>query len=121
MTPPFVLIDGPASFRDATALIVRVPRGIRSKEKLFGIFADRLRLPNYFGWNWDALDECLRDLSWLPPTQSIAIVHEDLPFGPGGQNRAIYLDLLSDFLQHWSQADGRKVRIIMPTALRDDV
>jgi RNAse (barnase) inhibitor barstar len=119
MSPSFIFKDDPTTFRDSAALIVRIPRGIRSKEKLFGIFADRLRLPNYFGWNWDALEECLRDLSWLPPTQSIAIVHEDLPFGVGGQNRAIYLELLGDFLQHWSQTD-RKIHVIMPKELQEN-
>jgi RNAse (barnase) inhibitor barstar len=121
MTTPFVLIDDPTTFRDVAALIVRVPRGIRSKEKLFGIYANSLRLPKYFGRNWDALEECLRDLSWLPPTQAIAIIHQDLPFGPGGENRAIYLDVLRDVLDHWSVANSRSVQVIFPSTAKSDL
>lgn len=95
-------------------LVVRVPRGIRSKEKLFAVMADKLRLPRYFGWNWDALEECLRDLSWLPPTQGVTIVHDDLPFGAGGQNRAVYLSLLRGVLGHWNALGGRSIRAVFP-------
>lgn len=121
MTSPFVFSDDPSTFRDAAALVVRIPRGIRSKEKLFGIYADSLRLPKYFGRNWDALEECLRDLSWLPPTQAIAIIHEDLPFGPGGENRAIYLDILRDVLDHWSTTGNRRMQVIFPSTAQSDL
>ena len=33
----------------ASSLVVRIPRGIRSKEKLLAILADKLRFPRYFG------------------------------------------------------------------------
>ena len=121
MNSPFIFSEAPSTFRDAGSLLVRIPRGIRSKEKLFCIYRDGLRLPKYFGWNWDALDECLRDLSWLPATQPIAIVHEDFTFGSGGHNRAIYLDLLKEIVQHWSATSERKFQIILPTSLRDDL
>lgn len=32
-----------------------------------------MRFPNYFGWNWDAFDECITDLDWLK-FESIQIV-----------------------------------------------
>lgn len=92
---PFELVQSPAEYRDDTARVVRVKSGIRSKQKLLAILADKLRFPGYFGWNWDALEECLGDLSWLPPGQRVAIVHEDLPFGAGGDNRGIYLSILA--------------------------
>jgi len=92
---PFQLVPSPAEYRDDGARIVRVKSGIRSKQRLLAILADKLRFPGYFGWNWDALEECLGDLSWLPPGERVAIVHEDLPFGAGGDNRGIYLSILA--------------------------
>ena len=121
MSQEFVFIDDASQFRAPDALVVRVPRGIRSKEKLFGIYADGLHFPNYFGWNWDALEECLRDLSWLPPAQPIAIVHDELPFGPGGENRAVYFDLLRTVFNYWAATDGRSFQIILPQSAQDDL
>lgn len=119
MTPPlsaspFLLLDDPAAFRDPAALVVRIPHGIRSKQKLLGIYAERLHLPGYFGWNWDALEECLRDLSWLPEEQAVAIVHTDLPFGQGGTNRAAYLGLLADAVHHWRASGRDRLRVVFP-------
>src|SRR5262245_61999436 len=101
--------QGPgAKGQGRAALIVRIPRGIRSKEKLLAILADKLHFPRYFGYNWDALEECLRDLSWLPANQPVSIVHEDLPFGEG-ENRATYLDILSK-----AAAPGGRLKVILP-------
>jgi hypothetical protein len=33
-----------------------------------------LELPGYFGRNWDALDECLIDLSWLPTQARVPVI-----------------------------------------------
>jgi RNAse (barnase) inhibitor barstar len=114
----FIFLDSPAEFRDPAAVVVRLPRGIRSKKKLLAIFADKLHFPRYFGKNWDALEECLRNLSWIPMNQPIVIVHEDLPFGAGGANRGIYLELLRSVLDHWSASGDRTVQAIMPAAIQ---
>jgi len=39
-------------------------RGIASKPAFLDAFAGALHFPDYFGRNWDAFEECLRDLSW---------------------------------------------------------
>lgn len=40
--------------------------GVRSKAELMRRFGAALEVPEYFGGNWDALADALRDLSWLP-------------------------------------------------------
>src|ERR1051326_5511059 len=39
---------------------------IETSEQLFIALAKEMKFPDYFGNNWDALEECLRDMSWLP-------------------------------------------------------
>ncbi|MFD2472978.1 barstar family protein [Amycolatopsis silviterrae] len=34
----------------------------RTDQALFGVFAEELQFPGYFGHNWDAFNECLSDL-----------------------------------------------------------
>ena len=115
--PAFAFVQSPREFKDEAALVVRVPRGVRSKEKLLRILADKLRLPGYFGGNWDALEDALRDLTWLPAGRGVVIVHEDLPFGAGGENRGIYLAILQSVAEHWTASNKRSFRVVLPKSV----
>lgn len=112
-TKLFRQVADPARFTDPTAFVVRVPRGVRSKVKLLGMLARQLRFPRYFGWNWDALEECLRDLSWLGEPRKIVIVHESLPFGANSDLRATYLAILGDLVAQ-KLATGHTVEVVVP-------
>lgn len=93
---PFLFSDDPAAYRAADALVVRIPAKARGKEKLLGVLAAKLRFPSYFGHNWDALEECLRDLSWLADQPRVVIVHEAFPLSPAGETLAVYQSILAD-------------------------
>lgn len=49
--------------------------GVRSKAELMRRCGAALRVPEYFGANWDALADALGDLSWLPaaPGRVVAV------------------------------------------------
>lgn len=62
------------------------PEGIRiawirgtlcmTKPMLFREWASALQFPEYFGHNWDALEECMSDLEWLPALAYVIVVTE---------------------------------------------
>lgn len=55
---------------------VRVVRGgkCETRGKFFSELSSALQFPYYFGHNWDAVDECIQDLTWLPYPPHIMIV-----------------------------------------------
>ncbi|RFU84219.1 hypothetical protein DY218_23690 [Streptomyces triticagri] len=48
--------------------------GVRDKAGFMDRCTTRLDLPDWFGRNWDALADCLTDLSWLPAAQGRVLV-----------------------------------------------
>ncbi len=59
-----------------TRVAYRTIRGqkARTTQALFDEFAAALQFPYYFGENWDAFDECLTDLEWLPADAYILLI-----------------------------------------------
>ncbi len=115
--PPFQFVDDPMSYRCDAGLVVRIPAAARGKQKLLGALATRLRFPRYFGNNWDALEECLGDLSWLGELSRVTIVHEGLPFAARGESLATYLRLLAEVVAD-RRTSGRSptLEIVFPTS-----
>lgn len=50
--------------------------GPASKTELLEQLAREFEFPDYFGHNWDALEECLHDLSWLEPAPLRLLIWE---------------------------------------------
>jgi hypothetical protein len=86
--------DAKAAYR------AEVPPNIKNEHVLLDALSVALRFPAYFGRNWDALDECIQDLSWLPPGD-VVLIHKDLPLAGRRDALAIYLSILRDAIGNW--------------------
>lgn len=102
---------------DDATLVVRIPEGRNRKRRLLADYAAQLRLPGYFGWNWDAFEECLRDLTWLEGVRTVIVVHRDIPFAESPEHRDIYLSILQDRLS-WSHPRCPRFQVIFPCSAR---
>lgn len=85
----------------AVAAVLYVARielaGCGDKDELLTRLAAALHFPAWFGQNWDALDDCLRDLSWLPAAGYVLLFGHaaDLRAAAEGDFETL-LDILAD-------------------------
>jgi RNAse (barnase) inhibitor barstar len=77
-----------------------LPPNIKSEDALLDALSSALRFPDYFGDNWNALAECIRDLSWLPPGD-LVLIHKDLPLADNRAALSIYLSILRNAVENW--------------------
>lgn len=69
-------------------------RTLTDKHRLLAALGHALDFPDYYGENWDALEECLGDLSWRTGPVSMVIHHAG----------AIPAELLEHLLDVFAQA-----------------
>jgi len=79
----------------------------RGKSGLFDAFAKALKFPQYFGKNWDALNDCLTDLNWLGDKGWVLILTNCKPFAAKFEAEFDQaLELLAGVAVNW-QEDGK--------------
>jgi hypothetical protein len=121
-TPPgFQFVENLASVDASDARAIRIPAGLLRKRDLLTVLARGLDFPGHFGWNWDALEECLRDLAWIEHPRRILLIHEGLPFQPDWNNRATYLSILKEAVAAWGPNQPHELIAVFPEHCRDDV
>jgi hypothetical protein len=107
----------------APVLLAEVRAGIRTPEGLFDELAQCLHFPDYFGENWNALEECIRDLSWLPPG-TVVLRHRDLPLEEDIEGQKIYLAILRDTVEKRWTVQGQQLRdlvVLFPVEARERI
>jgi len=74
--------------------------GVLDKEALLAKLALDLGFPAWFGGNWDALEDCLADLSWRVGDGHVLVLQGsgDLPLDDLG----VMIDVLASSAEYWA-------------------
>lgn len=79
-------------------------RRARGKHALLGACARGFLFPAGFGGNWDALADCLQDLSWLAETGTVALLRGGADFAAAASDEYAMLQaILVDTAEYWKR------------------
>ncbi|MGH7654314.1 MAG: barstar family protein [Gemmatimonadaceae bacterium] len=94
----------------AKATVARVAFAAGGKRELLDALAKQLFFPDYFGYNWDALEESMQDLL---PNQGrlIAVIHEVIPSDLSDDDLRAYLNVLRRVMAHRVQVHEPPLRV----------
>ena len=88
-------------------------KNIARKEQLLNHVATALRFPDYFGGNWDALEECLADMEWVDaPGYVIYYDHIDPLLEAHPDQFATFVEICRDAVGSWKE-DGTAMVILL--------
>ena len=71
---------------------------VREKEALMKDIAAALDFPDWFGGNWDALEDCLFDLSWRNAAGHVLVFEE----AKAGDDLGVLIDVLRAAAEYWA-------------------
>jgi len=80
----------------------------RSREGLLRALGKALQFPEWYGQNWDALADCLADLSWLPAQGWVLLLDGAGASGADGDRGPLptAVEVLRDAAASWAE-EGR--------------
>jgi len=113
----FVFDPGILNLDPARDFIAKIPTGIDTKETLLAAVGSALRFPEYFGGNWDALSDLLRDLSWIK-YRRVILLHQEVP-RLDRQTLSTYLAILGDAVKNWKPHDDHELVVVFPRDARE--
>ena len=104
--PRLAPADAPAlteAARQAGLEFVRVDlRGVHDKQGLLDAVACALAFPGWFGRNWDALEDCLIDLSWRPASGHVLLLDHCADLAAGAPaDLAAAIEVFDGAAQFW--------------------
>lgn len=86
---------------------------LHTKADFLAAMAREFQFPDYFGMNWDALEECLTDLEWLPASGYVLLYDNCDQFGERDEDAwRTSLTILYAAADYW-EAAGRRFFVLL--------
>lgn len=119
MDIPFKFINGLAEYNTKEVFFARLDPSIKSIEYFFNSLSCVLWFPGYFGSNWNAVYDCLRDFSWIP-NRKIVLTHDVLP-KISWEDLKIYLEVLKESVESWKEDDDHEFEVVFQKKDREKI
>lgn len=111
-----IFMSKPSEFEVKNSFVAHMSK-INGVEHLFDELSEKLRFPNYFGRNWDAVNDCLNDFMWIEE-KNIVIVH-DSSISLNEKDFDIYVDILHDTILSLLSDTDHTLRVVFPTDYKE--
>lgn len=111
-TDNIIFMPNPSEFELKDSFVAHLPK-IDGVMHLFNELFDKLRFPDYFGFNWDAVNDCLNDFTWITE-KDIVIVH-DSSINLEEKDFDIYIDILHNTILSWLPDIQHTLRVVFRT------
>ncbi|MEU8433669.1 barstar family protein [Streptomyces sp. NPDC029216] len=116
---PHPLAPALAAAEEAGWTVLRLDLdGVRTKARLMDACAQAFALPDWFGRNWDALADCLGDLSWLPGAAGrlVAVTGwQELERARPG-DWEVLREVLEEAGAYWRESEGPPLEVVVAAA-----
>lgn len=106
-------------FREFDTFQTVLPKGLGSVESLMLALSEGLLFPGYFGHNWNALSDVLRDFHWLE-AKDITLIHQDLP-SLALADLKLYLEILEEAVSDRRGDNRHRLIVVFPMSSRSKV
>lgn len=91
--------------KKAGLMLVRVDlKGVQDKQGLLNAIAAALKFPEWFGENWDALEDCLTDLSWLKARGYVLVLEHCAELGKHAPRELeVAVEVFESVAEYWQE------------------
>jgi hypothetical protein len=81
-------------------------REVCDKQSFLSKISTVMKFPDYFGHNWDALDECITDLDWCPAERYVLIYDQSEIFSKAAPTEwETAYNILRSAVAYWQDTD----------------
>lgn len=114
----FKFTNQPDSYESNGSFIAQI-ENINNEDYLFKELSEKLKFPDYFGYNWNAVYDCLCDLSWIQERE-VVLIHLQ-PLNISRKTFKVYLEVLSDAVKSWENDTDKILIVIFPSSDRQEI
>jgi len=110
-------VEAPAHLQESTHAAAFAYRRvdatpIKTKSQFLGLLGRSLSFPSWYGRNWDALEDCLTDLSWIEEAGLVVEIEGYSAYAKADPDGfAILLDIFKTSAEYW-RSEGKPFWVI---------